>query len=469
MLHSRLMLLTLAMCASGLAIPRCLSQMLQNSERAQARHASAFHWNLSPEIVQKLSRNVVAGARVSFPVQTRPTPEMIAAAKQRYRVGQSQTAAPASHSQQILLSPGQATLLSPSPAVAGPEAPQTMSTGMLSSTSPSAVSQPQANNVPTAHSSSKLGVEPAGLRCLHPGIDDVSGSNGSTSLIFLEPGKNYVIHGCGFGNQRGEVYLTGVKRQATGSSRLVNPQILGMHQHPDWITLVPAVGADPRQPQAWTNTEIQVMVNSNTSGFFDSYWSATVLVIPAGGKQQIESVPGFGFWAARAEQLLPALPLAKIVGNPKQSGPVNFDTQSWFVPGSANDGAGHPVQPNLLSPSAASLVIPGHTFAVVRDDNAAAFNGGQDELNTSPTLIGLNNGFEVSHIQLFTASLSPTLCPSGSNFSSNGNWNAALRNYADPDKYVVSWQEQSCGSGGVSAYAIDVSVVGPRGITPLFQ
>ena len=340
---------------------------------------------------------------------------------------------------------------------------------MLSATSAGAASRAQANNEPAVRPAAKLGVEPAGLRCLHPGIDDVSGSNGATSLIFLEPGKNYVVHGCGFGSQRGEVYLTGVKRQTTGSLKVMSPQVLGVHQHPDWITLVPAVGADPRQPQAWTDSEIQIMVDRNASGFFDSYWSATVLVIPPGGKPQIQSVPGFGFWAARAEQLLPALPLTKTGGNPKQSGPVNFEVQSWFVPGPANDGAGHPVRPNLLSPSAASLVIPGHTFAVVRDDNAAAFSGGQDELNTSPTLIGLNNGFEVSHIQLFTASLSPGLCPGGSNFSSSGNWNAALRNYADPDKYVVSWQEQSCGAGGVSAYAIDVSVVGPRGISPIFQ
>ena len=102
MLHRRPMLLTFAICASLLAIPRCLSQMLQNSEPVQARQASAFHWSLPPDIVQKLSRNVIASARVSFPVQTRPTPEMIVAAKQRYRVGQSQTATPAIHSQQVL-------------------------------------------------------------------------------------------------------------------------------------------------------------------------------------------------------------------------------------------------------------------------------------------------------------------------------------------------------------------------------
>jgi hypothetical protein len=39
-------------------------------------------------------------------------------------------------------------------------------------------------------------------------------------------------------------------------------------------------------------------------------------------------------------------------------------------------------------------------------------------------------------------------------FSSSGSWNAAVKNYANPDKTLFSWLEQSCGSGGVFAYAI---------------
>jgi hypothetical protein len=46
----------------------------------------------------------------------------------------------------------------------------------------------------------------------------------------------------------------------------------------------------------------------------------------------------------------------------------------------------------------------------------------------------------------------------------NGNWNSAS---GALDQYAISWQEQSCGNNGISAYAIDVTVIGPRGVNPL--
>jgi hypothetical protein len=299
---------------------------------------------------------------------------------------------------------------------------------------------------------------------MQPGINDVNGVTGTTTaIIFLEPGKNYVIHGCGFGNQQGQAYLTGVKYQNRLSSRFSPVRYPGMH--PDWIRLLPAVGADPHQSKAWTDTEIQVVVDPNTSGFYDDYWDATVLVVPAGGKQQLQSVGGFGFWAARAEQTLPSLPLPATSGslNPKQPSPITTSTYTWFTPAHASDLAGHVVQANLLSPSAASLVLPGHTLAVVRDDAGASFPGSQDKLDLAPSLLNLTNGFQVSQIQMFTASLSPGLCPTGSNFSTSGSWNTAP---SMQDHFTVSWQEQSCGNNGISAYALDVMVTGPKGVRP---
>jgi hypothetical protein len=302
---------------------------------------------------------------------------------------------------------------------------------------------------------------------MRPGISDVNGVTGTTTaIIFLEPGKNYVIHGCGFGNQQGEAYLTGVKYQNTPSSRSSTVHYLGIHR--DWIRLMPALGADPHQSQPWTDTEIQVVVDPNTSGFYDDYWDATVLAIPTGGKQQLQSVGGFGFWATRAEQTLSSLPLPPTASplNTKQPNPIATSTYSWFTPAHTSDLEGHAVQANLLSPSAASLVLPGHTFAVVRDDNAASFPARQDTLDLAPSLLNLTNGFQVSQIQMFTASLSPGLCPISSNFSSNGSWSAAP---TGSNQFTISWQEQSCGNNGISAYALDVMVTGPKGVSPFSQ
>jgi hypothetical protein len=58
---------------------------------------------------------------------------------------------------------------------------------------------------------------------------------------------------------------------------------------------------------------------------------------------------------------------------------------------------------------------------------------------------------------------SPGLCPTGSNFSTSGSWNTAP---SMQDHFTVSWQEQSCGNNGISAYALDVMVTGPKGVKP---
>jgi len=448
------------MLLAALAIPG-FSQVLKGSRTQQdAREASSFRWSLNPELIRRLAANITPGPRISLPIQERPTAALIAAAK---RQRGSPAASPTVGSTGQLLSPTTTTLLpASSPSVPGPEHTES-ATGV--SRSPIGVSQPtQVRPGVSGSTAAKLGVAPRPLPCMQSGISDVNGVTGATTaIIFLEPGKKYVIHGCGFGNQQGQAYLTGVKYQNPLSSRSSPVHYSGIH--PDWIGLLPAVGADPHQNQPWTDTEIQVVVDPNTSGFYDDYWDATVLVIPAGGKQQLQSVGGFGFWAARADQTLSSLPLPATSGslNSKQPSTIANFTLSWFTPAAASDLEGHAVQANLLSPSAASLVLPGHTFAVVRDDNAAGFPGRQDALDLAPSLLNLTNGFQVSHIQLFTASLSPGLCPAGSNFSTNGSWNTAP---GVQDQFTVSWQEQSCGNNGISAYALDVTVNGPRGVSP---
>lgn len=463
-MNKRILLVLAGSILIGLTIP-IFSQVLKGSTQGELQRTPTFRWSLGTDLIGRLTRSATAGPRLSIPISKGPTSAMAAAARRSQPTPTAQTAS--TGTQGMLLSPTRTTLLSgSSPNLSGPG--QTES-AMVSGASPAGAQQQpvQARPVAAGSAARTAGIAHS-LVCMHPGISDVNGVTGTTSaIIFLEPGKNYVIHGCGFGTQPGEAYLTGVKYQSSPSARYSTLRVLGRQAHPDWIRLIPTVGADPHQKLAWTDTEIQVLVDPNASGFYDAYWDATVLVIPS-GKPQLQSVPGFGFWAARAPQTLPSLavPASSSGGvKSKQTSPVTAALSSWFIPGHVIDGAGHPVQPNLLSPSAASLVLPGHTFAVVRDDNASSFSGSVDTVELHPSSLGLNIGFLVSNVQLFTASLSAGLCQMGSNFSTSGNWNTSID--TSQNLVTISWQEQSCGGNGISAYAIDITVVGPRGVVPM--
>jgi hypothetical protein len=292
---------------------------------------------------------------------------------------------------------------------------------------------------------------PAPIDCMRAEIRDVDGA--PTGILF-SPGYTYVIHGCGFGNQPGSVYLTGVQQESAPPQGFnVPPPTL----HSEWVNLgVP--GIDKHQTQrTWTNTQIEVVVDPNTSGFYDSV-TATLVVILSDNVSQLQA-HGFKFFAARAQQTLTSLPRTLYgAASPRELGVIKEGTA--FAPAHVIDGTGHPVQANLVSPSAGSLVLPGHTFAVVREDRFAPFSAGTDSIDLTG---GLHPGFEVSAIQLSYAALPQSACPGS--FSSNGNWNA-LR-LGGPDRLSVSWQEQSCGGNGVSAYALDVIVEGPRGVSPI--
>ncbi|MBZ5721056.1 MAG: hypothetical protein LAO03_11810 [Acidobacteriia bacterium] len=445
------------------ATPNLHSQLLSESRKATIQEGAAFRWKLQPELVQKLSRNVVAGPKISFPMLHGPDPKIAASARRnRQIVEQGTPSSPVEPGGRGPLLQQSTTLLSGSSAGdVGPRHVESAAAG--GSISPNMAQPAQAKPNGTGSSMTKMGMAPRPLPCMRPVISDVNGANGVTTVIFLEPGKNYVIHGCGFGAVQGEAYLIGVKYQSSTSGSTRSPRSV---LHPDWIKLVPALGADPHQKQAWTDTEIQLVVDPNASGFYDNYWSADVVVFPAGGKPKIQSIDGFGFWAARQEQTLPSLPLpASGSLNPKQPSPISMGSTAWFTPAQVSDSAGHFVAANLLSPSAASLVLPGHTFAVVRDDNSGTFAGRQDVLSLVPSLLNLAIGFQVSHIQLFNSSLSPSSCVMGSNFATSGNWNTAS---GGQDQVLVSWQEQSCGTNGISAYAIDITVAGPRGVSPQY-
>ncbi len=449
----------LAIWVAVIGVATLHSQLLSEARKTELQENSNVPASLSPEVARKFSQNIVAGPKISFPVQAGPDPKQAASARRGRRLIElgnlSQPSSPATG--MLLQQAAPTTLLASSSGGLGPE--HTQAAGGLGGVSSPNTVQATRGRVGTGSNITKIGMAPRPLPCTQPVVSDVNGANGITTIIFLEPGKHYAIHGCGFGSTQGEAYLVGVKYQPIAGSGVQRgmPRVL----HPNWIRLIPAAGADPHQSQIWTDTEIQMVVDPNASGFYDDYWDADVVVFPV-GKPKIQSIDGFGFWAARAEQTLSSVPLPP--PSPlklKQPNSVSTAQSPWFIPASVSDNLGHFVAANLLSPSAGSLILPGHTFAVVRDDNSGSFAAKQDVVLLHPYLLQLTNGFQPSGVQLFTTGLSPTSC--GSNFSSSGAWNTTPSGLY---KVFVSWQEQSCGSNGVSAYALDLKVTGPRGVSP---
>ena len=285
-------------------------------------------------------------------------------------------------------------------------------------------------------------VPPRTAICLNPGIGTVD--NAKSGTVF-SPGYLYKIQGCGFGTTPGQIYLTGIRNQNISNGGLSQaPSPL----HSDWVKLQPVAGK-------WSDSYIEAVVDPATSGFYDSP-NATLRIITIDNRTLWN--PGFTFFATRVPQTLASIPQGLRIYSPMGKtqqllGGINFS------PAHVTDAAGHAVQADFLSPSAASVVLPGHTFAVVRDDNIASFPAAMDVLDLTSAIEP--NGFEITGVQPFYANLPQQACPT--KFSSNGNWNVLLTGI---DKVDISWQEQSCSTNGVSAYAMDVTVTGPKGVSP---
>lgn len=325
---------------------------------------------------------------------------------------------------------------------------------------------PQNGNGPVRHQSpgADRSSPPAAAKAPAPtqmcmnGIATVDGQK--SGVVFMPiggPEGTFVIQGCGFGTRPGEVYLIGMQ-YAPSASNVRRNVLMGPDRLPLRIAQNGFPGAQPGKGNwqlGWSDRQIIATIDPGTSGYLDND-RVSLVVKTAGG--QVYTATGFRFFAAREQQRLTSIPAKAI------------------KPGSAYDSAGHLLTANILSPSAASLVLPGHTVAVVRDDNSATFPGGSDTLDLSNSL---GPGFQVMSVQQFNAALTSAGCqsvpPGGGHFTTNGSWNVTT---IGGGGYMILWQEQSCATqstngpnvsiGSVSAYALDITVIGPRGVNPLF-
>lgn len=348
-----------------------------------------------------------------------------------------------------LLGPGQTMSASSQPNMS--TAPKA---GMLSNQSgPVRHQNPGADRTP----------QPAAARAPAPtqvcigGVATVDGQK--SGVVFMPisgPEGMFVIQGCGFGTRPGEVYLTGLHYLPSAPNVRRNI-LISADRLPLQIAQNGFSGGQPGKRNwqlGWSDRQIIAVIDPGASGYLDSN-NVSLVVKMANG--QAYTAGGFRFFAAREPQKLASIPAKAI------------------TPGSSYDTAGHPILANIVSPSAASLVLPGHTVAIVRDDNSATFTGGADTLDLSNSLAP---GFQIMSVQQFNAALTSAGCqsipPGGGHFTSNGTWNLTA---TGAGAYMIQWQEQSCATqstsgpntsiGSVSAYALDITVIGPRGVNPL--
>jgi len=285
--------------------------------------------------------------------------------------------------------------------------------------------------------------------CMNNGIGNVDGQkSGVLFYPIAGPEGTFVIQGCGFGAQTGEVYLSGVHYPNT-RNRLAR---LGVPMFPDRVTFqIPANG--------WSDRQILAQIDPNASGLYNTN-NVTLVVKTASG--QLYQAAGFNFAAAYDFQTLASLP--------QSSSAVTIQLAK------VNDSTGSSILPLYETPWI--YTAPQHSLGVDRNrisftlPGSYTFPGGTDsyQFHFAPGFRLANDG-----VQLYHSDLTAADCQSSPNgqFSTSGNWGV---NYTSPTSVQISWQEQGCwpasnpGSAlnyaSVSAYSLWITVWGPRGVSP---
>lgn len=287
----------------------------------------------------------------------------------------------------------------------------------------------------------------------------------------------FVIQGCGFGNAPGEVYLSGVQYNPAHARLMV--------QHVGAATCAGCVYFQV-VPNEWSDRQLVAQIDPNAGGLYDTN-NVTLNVKTASG--QVYQATGMNFLAAREDQVL-----QRLVRTPYPTGAdscYGLTLTECLVPGInlaiVNSSVG-PLKPEVESPTKYWL-NPGQSIAVVRgviylnptDSYSVSFPSSTDtyQFNFAP-------GFELdpNHVvQLNHASMDVSHCQSlGGVYSNSGNWSVS---YMSTSSFQVHWEEEACSPGsamaknnpeaigttsgfaGFSAYELQITVIGPRGIDPL--
>jgi hypothetical protein len=392
-----------------------------------------------------------------------------------------------------LLNPGTTRSLNPQPYPPKGSQPQigasqTMSAsgtqGVGPSTNPTATqvnppSGPTAQRPPAGRQPPPLGTRaPAPITTIcRTGIATVDGgANGIWFSPVAGQDGEFVIQGCGFGNAPGEVYLSGVQFDPAHARLIV--QHVGSSTSPDRVYFRTAANQ-------WNDRQIIAQIDANVGGLYDTN-NVTLNVKTASG--QIYQATGMNFLAAREDQVL-----QRLVRTPYPTGSdscYGLTLSECLVPGInlaiVNASLG-PLTPQVESPTQ-NWLTPGESIAVVRgviylnatDNYSLIFPGGTDtyQFNLASSFqLDPNKGVQLNH-----ATMDVSHCQSlGGVYSHSGNWGVS---YTSTSSFQVHWEEEACspssgaaknpqgigntsGYAGFSAYELEITVIGPRGINPL--
>lgn len=335
-------------------------------------------------------------------------------------------------------------------------------------------------NGPTAHQASggrQPLTQPIGARAPMPtqicraGIATVDGGPNGVwfSPVSGDEGK-FVIQGCGFGNTKGEVYLSGVQYDPTRTTT----------RQPIAISTCSGCVYFQVASNDWSDRQIVAQIDANAGGLYDTN-NVTLNVKTAGG--QVYQAIGMNFLAAREDQVLKEL-------CPPQTAPVCIPLGVSLAKVSSAAGV---IYPYIESPSVGILragdavavdraYIP-HTFPIPGTPGWS-FPGGTDtyQLNFAPGfLLGPPTPQHPTlGVKLRHASLDSSYCQSvGGAYSKSGQWEV---DYTSTTSFQISWEQEGCwpattvtnGSnseilnfGSIAIYELDITVLGPRGVSPL--
>ncbi|MGC1453386.1 MAG: hypothetical protein WA830_25415 [Candidatus Sulfotelmatobacter sp.] len=496
--------LTLSLLLTGLCLGKCLAQ--QESDRIQSRTATSLMQSraANPAMISgKWKSNRLISSALARSVLVRPTRtapggdggnsavtgllrKQSAAAQTILSSGASARTftggvRPAGTPQNgMLLNGGTKPQLMENGAVQPIGAGQTMSaSGSQTIPNSSSPTTSAAQSGPTrqqAPSSPKPQV--IGTRAPNPTqlcIGGIATIDGQKSGIWFSPvpgpDGTFVIQGCGFGNTAGAVYLSGLhygSASPTGDAR-------GVRSSPIFRDRV----SFQIPPDGWSDRQILAQIDSNTGGFYDTN-NVTLVVKTASGQEY--QAAGMNFLAAREDQPLHLLPEPPVCAQSTGYSCVPLGVSLATV----NAVAAGPVRPEVESPSLA-LLQPGETIAVAREsavdqfpipaNPGHSFPGGTDtyQFHFAP-------GFQLdpqTGVQLRHSSPDDSFCQTvGGDPSKNGNWNV---NYTSTSSFQVFWEADGCwpnltmttgkpldilNYASVSAYALEITVLGPRGVSP---
>jgi hypothetical protein len=353
------------------------------------------------------------------------------------------------------------------------------STGPMAATPSNGLTRPHSAGGERPVSNRKIGERaPTPTELCKAGIAMVDGAANGVWFSPV-PGNEgrFVIQGCGFGSTPGEVYLSGVQYDPARTRQMV--QHLRMSMCPGCVYF-------RIQPTGWSDRQIVADIDPNASGLYDTN-NVMLNVKTAGG--QVYQVPGMNFLAARADQVL-----QRLVRTAYPTGPdscYGLTLTQCVIPGInlavVNSSVG-PLTPDVESPTKYWL-NPGQSIAVVRgviylhptDSYSVNFPSGTDtyQFHFAPGFqLDPNNGVQMSH-----ASMDAGHCESlGGVYSNSGNWSVS---YTSTSSFQVHWEEEACSPGsaaaknkpgaigttsglvGFSAYELQITVIGPRGVSPL--